>query len=127
MGIGELKPTRMTLQLADCSVKYLAGIMDDIPVKVGGIYIPVDFVMMEIEEDFQVSILLGRSFLASVGAIIDVKHDKLAFNVGKEKVEFEFSNLMKGPSIKDSCCMIDVIDCCVKECRYKAGVRCPSL
>jgi len=68
------------------------------------------------EEDIQVAILLGRPFLATVGAIIDVKHGKLAFNFGKEKVEFQFANLMKGPSIKDSCCMIDVIDCCVKEC-----------
>lgn len=57
------------------------------------------------EEDFQVPILLGRPFLATVGAIIDVKHGKLAFNVGEEKVEFEFSNLM-----------IDDIDRCVKEC-----------
>jgi len=40
----------------------------------------------------------------------------LAFNVGKETVEFELANLMKSTSIKDSCCMIDTIDHCVKEC-----------
>jgi len=101
--IGELKPTKMTLQLADRSVKYLAGIIEDIPVKVGLIYISDDFVVMEMEEDFQVPILLGRPFLATAGATIDVKHGKLAFNVGEEKFEFEFSNLMKGPSIMDSC------------------------
>jgi len=68
------------------------------------------------EEDIQVPMLLGRPFLATARAIIDVNHGKLAFNVGKERVEFEFSNLMKGPSIKDSCCMIDIIHRCVKEC-----------
>jgi len=59
---------------------------------------------------------LGRPFLATAGTIIDVKHGKLSFNVGKETVEFELVKLMKGPSIKDSCCMVDIIDHCVKEC-----------
>ena len=115
--IGELKPTRMTLQLADHSVKYPAGIIEDVPVKVGEIYISADFVVMEMEEDNQVSILLGMPFLATAGTIIDVKDGKLAFNVGTETVEFDLAKLMKSPSIKeDSCCMIDIIDCCVKEC-----------
>jgi len=71
---------------------------------------------MEIEEDIQVLILFGRPFLATAGAIIDVKNGKLAFNVGKDTIEFELANLMRSPSIKDSCCMIDIIDHCVKEC-----------
>jgi len=115
ISVGELKPTRMTLQLADRSVKYPARIIEDIPVKVGEIYIPVDFVVMEMEEDNQVPILLGRPFLATARAIIDVKNGRLAFNVGKETVKFDLAKLMKNPSIKDSCWMVDVIDCCVKE------------
>jgi len=111
LGIGELKPTKMILKLVDRSVKYPTGIIEDIPVKVGGIYIPIDFIVMEMDEDFQVSILLGRPFLTTAGAIFDVEHGKMTFNVGEEKVEFE--NIMKGPSIKDSCCIIDVIDRCV--------------
>ena len=83
LGLGELKSTRMTLQLADRSLKYPAGIIEDVPVKVGEIYVPTDFVVMEIEEDNQVPILLGRPFLATAGAIIDVKHGKLEFNVGR--------------------------------------------
>ena len=116
VGIGELKPTRMTLQLADRSVKYPTVIIEDVPVIVGEIYIPADFVVMEMEEESQVPILLGRPFLATAGPIIDVKHGKMAFNVGKETIEFDLAKLMKSPSIKDSCCMIDIIDCCVKEC-----------
>ncbi|XP_039684977.1 uncharacterized protein [Medicago truncatula] len=116
LGIGELKSTRMTLQLSDRSVKYPDGIIEDVPVKVGEVYIPADFVVMEMEEDNQVPILLGRPFLATAGAIIDVKKGKLAFNVGKETVEVELAKLMKSPSIKDSCCMIDIINHCMKEC-----------
>jgi len=145
MGIGELKSTRMTIQLADRSVKYPTGIVEDVPIKVREIYIPADFVVIEIEEDSQVPILLGKLFLATAGAIIDVKNGILAFNVGKDTVEFELSNLMKGLSFKDSCCMIDIIDHCVKkmrfsithtqwsgivfdkQCRYKARRRRPSL
>ena len=114
--IGELKPTRITLQLVDRSIIYLVGILEDIPIKVGKIYIPTDFVVVDIEEDSQIPILLGRSFLATAGVIIDVKNGKIAFHVGDEKVEFEISNLMKSLSIFDSCCMIDVVDHCVKEC-----------
>jgi len=53
---------------------------------VGKIYIPTDFVVEDIEEDSQIPILLGRPFLANVGAVIDVKNGKLAFHVGDEKV-----------------------------------------
>jgi len=79
MGIGELKSTRMTLQLAYQSVKYPARIVEDVPVKVGEIYIPADFVVMEIKEDNQVPILLERPFLAIAGAIFDVKNGRLTF------------------------------------------------
>ena len=106
----------MTLQLADRSIKNPDGIIEDVPVKVGEIYVPTDFVVMEIDEDNQVPILLGRPYLATAGAIIDVKHGKLEFNVGKDTVEFELAKLMKNPSIKDSCYMFDIIDRCVKEC-----------
>jgi len=115
-GIGEVKPTRMTLQLVDRSIIYPVRILQDIPIKVGKIYIPADFVVVDIEEDSQIPILLGRSFLATAGAVIDVKNGKIAFHVNDEKVEFEIANLMKDPSIFDSCCMIDVVDHCVKEC-----------
>jgi hypothetical protein len=116
IGIRDLKPTKMTLQLTDRSMVYPAGILEDIPIKVGKIYIPTDFVVVDIKEDSEIPILLGRPFLAIAGAVIIVKHGKIAFHVGDEKVEFEIANLMNDPSIIDSCCMIDVIDHRVKEC-----------
>ena len=124
-GLGELKPTGITLQLADRSIVHPAGIVEDIPIKVGDIYIPADFVVMDMEEDYQVPLLLGRPFLATAGTMIDVKHGKLAFNVGKEKVEFEIGKIMKNPSILDTCYMFDTVDHCVKDHTTCNGLRDP--
>ncbi|XP_057999033.1 uncharacterized protein LOC131177883 [Hevea brasiliensis] len=51
LDVGELKPTTISLQLADRSVKYLIGILENIPIKVGKFFIPIDFVVLEMEED----------------------------------------------------------------------------
>jgi len=116
IGIGDLKPTKMTLQLADRSIICPAGILEDIPIKVGKIYIPTDFVVVDIKEDSEIPLLLGRSFLTAAGAVINVKYGKMIFHVDDAKVEFEIAKLMKDPSIFYSCCMIDVTDHRVKEC-----------
>jgi hypothetical protein len=123
IGIGDLKPTKMTLQLADRSIIYPVGILENIPIRVGKIYIPADFVVVDSKEDFKIPILLGRPFLATVGTVINVKYGKIVFHAGDEKVDFKIANLMKGPSIFDSCCMIDVIDHRVKECSLALSAR----
>ncbi|XP_057990548.1 uncharacterized protein LOC131172933 [Hevea brasiliensis] len=51
LNVRELKPTTISLQLADKSIKYLIGILENIPVKVGKLFIPIDFVVLEMEED----------------------------------------------------------------------------
>ncbi|KAJ8749356.1 hypothetical protein K2173_018844 [Erythroxylum novogranatense] len=60
LGIGELKPTTISLQLADRSIRYPIGIVEDLLVKVGKLIIPTDFVVLEMEFDLQVPIILGR-------------------------------------------------------------------
>ena len=69
----------MSLQLDDRSVKYPIGILEDVPVRIGKLYIPTDFVVMDIKEYDNIPILLGRPFLSTTGAIIDVKRGKLTF------------------------------------------------
>ncbi|XP_019434197.1 PREDICTED: uncharacterized protein LOC109340888 [Lupinus angustifolius] len=59
----EIKPTRMTLQLADRSVKYPYGVAEDVLVKVDGLDFHVDFVIMDIKEDKEVPLILGRPFM----------------------------------------------------------------
>ncbi|XP_058753017.1 uncharacterized protein LOC131626203 [Vicia villosa] len=86
LNLGELQSTKMSLQLADRFVKYPMGILEDIPVKISQLYIPTDFIVMDIKEDDEISILLGRPFFSTFGAIIDVKKGNLTFEGGDEKI-----------------------------------------
>ena len=63
----------MTLQMADRSIAQLEGILEDVLIKVGKFIFPMDFVVINIDEDKQVSLLLGRSFLVAGATLIDVK------------------------------------------------------
>lgn len=63
----------MSLQLADRSIKYPLGIVEDVPVRIFQLFILTYFVVMDIKEDFSIPIILGRPFLATPCAIIDVK------------------------------------------------------
>ncbi|XP_050875013.1 uncharacterized protein LOC127078615 [Lathyrus oleraceus] len=115
INLGELQPTKMYLQLADRSVKYSVGILEDIPVRIKQLYVRTDFMVMEIKEDDEVPILIGRPFLSSVGSIIDVKRGKLTFKMSDEKIEFILSKFLMAPVIEDSCYAIDIIDECIRE------------
>ncbi len=64
------------------------GILENVPLKVGKFIIPVDFVVLKMEEDARTPITLGRPFLAIVGDNIDVKNGKLKLKVGEDEVEF---------------------------------------
>jgi len=63
IGIGELKPTEVTLKLADRTTVCPVGFVEDIPVKIEGIYILADFFVVDIDEDSQVHVLLHLSSL----------------------------------------------------------------
>lgn len=89
--LGEVRPMRMSLQLAGHFVKFPVGMLENVPVRIGQFYIHIDFIIMDIKEDSNIPIILGRPFLATAGAIIDVKKGKLTFEVGEEKVEFILS------------------------------------
>ncbi|XP_057986555.1 uncharacterized protein LOC131171116 [Hevea brasiliensis] len=86
--VGDLKPTTISLQLANRSIKYPVEILENVPLKGGKFFIPVDFAVLEMEEDVRTPIILGRPFLATAGANIDVKNGKLKLKVGEEEIEF---------------------------------------
>ncbi|XP_074315340.1 uncharacterized protein LOC141651531 [Silene latifolia] len=73
VNMGHLKVTNVTLQMADGTVKRPLGVLEDVSVKIGKLFIPVDFIVLDIFEDTQIPIILGRPFLHTAGAIIDVK------------------------------------------------------
>ncbi|XP_074277088.1 uncharacterized protein LOC141600741 [Silene latifolia] len=114
IGIQNLAPTTMTLQLADRSVKRPMGVLEDVPVKVGKLLIPADFVVLDISENSHTPIILGRPFLATRGVIIDVKNGRLTFQIEGNNVEFNLPHLMKGPRV-ERLSTIEVIDEVVHE------------
>ena len=71
--LGEAKPTTVTLQLADRSLAHPRGIIEDVLVKVDKFIFPADFIVLDMEEDTNVPIILGRPFLATCQALIDVQ------------------------------------------------------
>ena len=71
--LGELNPTAMTLQMVDITMDQPEGILEDVLIKVGKFIFPVDFLVIDVEEDKQVPPLLGMSFLATGAALIYVK------------------------------------------------------
>ena len=70
LGLGEACPTRVTFQLADRSLKNPRGVIEDVLVKVNKFIFPADFIILDMEEDKEIPIILGRPFLATGRAIL---------------------------------------------------------
>jgi hypothetical protein len=85
-----LEPTSMCLELGDNSIRYPLGIAEDVPVKVGHHFIPVDFMVVELGEREKPPLILGRPFLKTVGATIDVGKGEINFDINDEKSSFKF-------------------------------------
>jgi hypothetical protein len=85
-----LEPTVMCLELGDNSIRYPLGITEDVPVKVGHHFIPVDFVVLEMGEREKPPLILGRPFLKTMGATIDVGKGEINFDINGEKSSFKF-------------------------------------
>ena len=105
LSLGELTPTTITLQMADRSMAQPEGILEDVLVKVGKFVFPVDFVVMQMEEDNQVPLLLGRPFLATGAALIDVQKGELTLRVGDEAVQFNINRSLEHPNVESGSCM----------------------
>ena len=105
LGLGELTPTTITLQMVDRSMAQPEGILEDVLVKVGKFIFPVDFVIMKMEEDTQVPLLLGRPFLATGAALIDVQKGELTLRVGNEAVHFNINRSLEHPDVDAESCM----------------------
>ncbi|XP_015944797.1 uncharacterized protein LOC107469923 [Arachis duranensis] len=97
MKIEEVKPARLALQLADRSFKFPHGVMEDLLVKVGDFIFPANLMVLDIEEEAKASIILGRPFLATAGAIIDVQKGELTLRLHDEKMVFNVFKAMSYP------------------------------
>ncbi|GJT11633.1 putative reverse transcriptase domain-containing protein [Tanacetum coccineum] len=89
LGLGELVHTRLTVELADRTVKYPKGIAENVLVGIGKFTFPVDFIILDMPEDIRVTLILGRPFLSTARAKIDVYKRKITLRVGEEKIIFK--------------------------------------
>ncbi|KAL4337572.1 hypothetical protein AHAS_Ahas12G0123600 [Arachis hypogaea] len=97
MKIEEAKPTKMALQLADRSFKFPHGVVEDLLVKLGDFIFPVDFVVLDMQEEAKTSIILGRPFLATAGAVIDVQKGDLILRLHNKKITINVFKAMSYP------------------------------
>jgi hypothetical protein len=99
----------MCLELGDNSIRYPLGIAEDVPVKVGHHFIPVDFVVLEMGEREKPPLILGRPFLKTVGATIDVGKGEIIFDINGERSSFKFQpglevcNMIKVKNVPPHC------------------------
>ncbi|GJU96398.1 putative reverse transcriptase domain-containing protein [Tanacetum coccineum] len=89
LGLGELAHTKLTVELADRTVKYPKGIAENVLVRIGKFTFLVDFIILDMPEDIKVPLILGRLFLSTAGAKIDVYKRKITLRVGEEKIIFK--------------------------------------
>ncbi|XP_008245081.1 PREDICTED: uncharacterized protein LOC103343189 [Prunus mume] len=89
IGIGEIKPTTVSLQMADKSITYPDGIIEDVLVKVDTLIFPTDFLVLDMVEDSETQLILGRPFLITGRTLIDMEEGLLTVRVGNEKATFK--------------------------------------
>ncbi|GKA93171.1 reverse transcriptase domain-containing protein [Tanacetum coccineum] len=107
----ELTPTRMTLELADRSITYPKGLAEDVFVKVGKFHFPTDFFVVDFEADPRVPLILGRSFLRTGRALINVHGEEITLRVDREAITFNLYQTTRYSSTNDnSVNRIDIID-----------------
>ncbi|GJR54573.1 hypothetical protein Tco_1405094 [Tanacetum coccineum] len=88
LGLGELAHTKLTVELADRTVKYPKGIAKNILVGIGKFTFPIDFIILDIPEDIKVPLILRRPFLSTACAKIDVYKRTITLRVGEERIVF---------------------------------------
>jgi hypothetical protein len=101
LGLGELKPTLVTLQLADRSVKVPRGIIENFMIKVDKFYYPVDFIVLDTEPvinvEIQIPVILGRPFLATANALINCRTGVMKMFFENMTVELNIFDISRHP------------------------------
>ncbi|GJS27109.1 reverse transcriptase domain-containing protein [Tanacetum coccineum] len=115
LSLPELTSTRLTLELADRSVNHLKGVVEDVFVKVGKIYFPTDFVVVDYDVDPQVPFILVRPFLRTGRALIDVYGEELTLRVDDEAITFKVGQTSRYSRSYKTVNQVNVIDVACEE------------
>ena len=89
LGELEIMPTRMTLQLADRSITRPYGVIEDVLIRVKQMVFPADFVVMDVDEDHEVPIILGRPFMLTASCVVDIGRKKLEMGFEDQRINFD--------------------------------------
>ena len=99
LGLGDLKPTKITLQLADHSVKVSRGVVEDVIIQVDKFYFLVDFLVLHTHpvspNSNTTPIILGRPFLATSNALINSSNGQMNLTFGNMTLELNIFNVTK--------------------------------
>ncbi|GJT25975.1 putative reverse transcriptase, RNA-dependent DNA polymerase [Tanacetum coccineum] len=103
LGLGSLKPIKMTIEMADRSMQSPKGIKENVLVKISKFMFHVDFIILVIMEDENIPIILGRPMLAIAHTKIDVYGKKISLGVGQDQVVFKINKKESPASISPIC------------------------
>nr|XP_025611557.1 uncharacterized protein LOC112704910 [Arachis hypogaea] len=115
LAIEEVKPTRMSLQMANRSLKIPNGVVENLLVNIGEFIFPTDFVILDMEEEGHNSIILGRPFLATARAIIDVEKGEMILKVHDEQMIINVFKAMQYLPEKEKHMRVEIIEDWVEE------------
>ena len=105
------------LSLADKSLKHPRGVIEDVLVKDDKFIFPADFIVLDMEEDKEIPIILGRPFLATGRAMIDVQRGELKLRVQEDEVKFNAFEAVRHPEESDTCFMAEIVEAIVSSQR----------
>jgi hypothetical protein len=115
LGIGNISNTMMTLEFADHSIKHPYGIVEDVLMKVDKLIFPVDFVVLEMPEDDDIPLILGRPFLRTGRCLIDLEDGTLTLKMYYEVVKLNVLEAIKHPKEKEECYRVDILNSIIGE------------
>ncbi|CAL2277618.1 unnamed protein product [Prunus armeniaca] len=111
LNLGELQATTVSIQLADRTIRYPKGILEDVLVNVEGLILPADFLVLEMEEALipnnELPLIFGRPFMATAKTKIDVEQGTLTMTVNGETVALKVFDALK-PNVVQDCFQIEV-------------------
>ncbi|XP_028191495.1 uncharacterized protein LOC114377229 [Glycine soja] len=106
----EIMPTKMTLQLADRSITRPYEVVEDVLVRVKHFTFPADFVVMDIEEDSEIPLILGRPFMLTASCVVDMGKKKLEMGIDNQKISFDLFEKEKQLLDQNVCFEMDEVE-----------------
>ncbi|KAI3728177.1 hypothetical protein L6452_16809 [Arctium lappa] len=110
LGIGEARPTTVSLLLAEKSIAWPKGKIEDVLVQVDKFIFPADFIILDFEADKDIPIILGRPFLATGRTLIDVQKGELTMRAHDQQVTFNVLDSLRYPEEKEGCSTLSLIE-----------------